>query len=802
MKYFFFISLAVLLHSNLRGQDRLIRGEVRLAGIKSANVNVYSEGTTIGTSTNSEGSYSLSIPQNTETLTFSFLGYETRSEEIDVRNVINVNLAEDANTLDQIIVRGFPGFTAKSRKRQESVQSIPESIVIYNSDEITRSGIESIPDFIEKIPNASFTSSQNIGTHALTVRGISQIRNGEAPVAIVIDGINVSTPNGIDMELFDIEQMELVKGPQGALYGRNAIGGALNITTKRPTDEFNHFVKLGYGNGNSYRALMGSSGPIVKEKLLYRVGTAYKNSDGLITNTFTDKKVDFYEDISVRGQLLLNISDHFNADIIGNYSDTQGGATYNVRGCDPLLNSIGGCHSNVGQLSPNNTSLDPISDEPGISNRAVSDLSLRINYGLPFAKLTSLTAFSQVDSDFSGDFDFSPLREIIQEQRLNTNSISQEIRLTSNISDKFNWIVGGFYQTVDREINTIGSLSSAGFFAGILGLPGTAPTEQEILFPIVNEDNTSSNETTAFFGQASYTLKDKTEFSLGLRYDRDIREQTDLTSGLKRKHTFNEWQPKFNLSHAFTEDFFVFASYGRGYRSGGFNSTATVRYPVLYDAEKTNNYEIGIKSSFLDNRLVANLSAFQIDFMETQIFLIELDGGGVVIANLGETRNTGIELDLKYRPIENLDIYAAIGVINPEIIDNGTDIPDSLNFALNFEKNFVPQVNLNSTLIAVQYTLPFNEFDIWLRAEHEHRGKLYWHPSNLNPQSSKEFVNLSANYTNPGNVEWSIRFFVDNLLNTDYTGEFLASEFSNPLFGDLRWPGQPTTYGIDLSFKF
>lgn len=799
---FFSLSLFVFSFSTY-SQDITLSGSVTAEGTPAIGVNVYIEGAAIGTSTNIEGNFTLIVPKASESVSFSLIGYKSQVISIGANRHFKIDLIEDAELLDAIIIRGFPTVTTLARKRQENVQKIPESLVVLNAQEIEDAGISGIPDFINTIPNASFTSSQNIGTHALTVRGISQLRLAEAPVAIVIDGINAPNPGMIDQEMFDIEQMELVKGPQGALYGRNAIGGALNILTRKPTNQHNGFVKLGYGNGNTYKANASSSGPIISDKLLYRISGGYKNSDGLITNDFTGKEVDFYEDLSARGQLYLNISDNFSADIIGNYSNTEGGAAYNVRGCDPLLQSIGACTINADPLDIDDMSLNPIGDEPGFSDRTVSDLSLRMRVGLPFGTLTSSTALSSLEYNFNGDLDFSPLRELFQNQHLESSSFSQEIRLSSNSGSNFNWIVGGFYQNVNREVNSAGQVSSAGIFVNIIGLPPT-DLENEILYPIIANDEENSNETLAFFGQASYLINNKTEITFGLRFDRDTRFQDDLIGMVARDETFTEWQPKLNISHRFNRNIFAFASYSRGYRSGGYNFPSVIRYPELYEAETTDNYEIGIKTNSPNDRLVANLSAFIIDYDETQTSVVELDGGGAVIINLGNTRNIGAELDIRYRATKNLDIFASAGFIDPKITKNGADIPDSLSNTLNFEGNFTPMINLNSSFLALQYNIPLSKSNsLKLRAEHEHRGPLYWNASNINKQSSREFVNARATFTHTkGRQKWALTLFVNNLLDTDYSQEFTAREFASPLFGDLRWPGQPINYGANISYRF
>ncbi|MEL7005302.1 MAG: TonB-dependent receptor, partial [Bacteroidota bacterium] len=207
-------------------------------------------------------------------------------------------------------------------------------------------------------------------------------------------------------------------------------------------------------------------------------------------------------------------------------------------------------------------------------------------------------------------------------------------------------------------------------------------------------------------------------------------------------------------------------------------------------------FRIGFQSYFI--------SAFLIDFNETQISLVELDGGGAVIVNLGKTRNIGAELDVKYRASNNLEFFGGIGLIDPKIIENGTDIPDSLGASFDFEDNYTPQVNLNNSFVAAQYTVDFNtQNKLQVRAEHEHRGPLYWHPSNINRQSSRHFVNLRANFIRTsGTRSWILSAYVNNLFSEDYTQEYVAEEFSSPLFGDLRWPGTPAMYGVNVTYRF
>ncbi len=672
MRKILVITLFVLISTiTVLGQDKKISGQVtEQSGAGFPGVYVIIEGTSIGVTTNADGFYQILIPKETENINFSYIGYKTQTIEVVNNTEINELMEEDELMVKSVKVQGFATATTLARRRIESLQTTPEPIVAMTSVEIEDAGIGSIPDFIANVPNASFTSTQNIGTNVLTVRGITLLRNAEAPIAIIIDGVNVPNPSAIDQDMFDIEQIELVKGPQGALYGRNAIAGALNITTKKPTNRYSHFFKASYANGNTYNATIGSSGAIIKNKLLYRIGASTKNSDGLIENDFLKKKVDFYDNKSVRAQLIFNAGKNFSADIVSNYNKTYGGAIYYAIGNHPLLEMLGGNNGVTEPLSASDTHVKPTSDELGESNRTTADASLRLNFSLPFARLTTTTAYSQINWDFHGDIDFSPLREATQTGEQLSDAMSQEIRLTSNTDKKFSWVAGTNYQIATRKKDEYIYLSSAGFFAPVYGFPQT-DMENETLYTLTHTDEENINTTLAFFGQASYKIAGKTEIAVGLRYDSDKREQTNLLDNTTREHTFNQIQPKVNLSHKFGANVFTFISYSKGYRSGGFNNPSTVRYPVLYDAEYTDNYELGIKTNWINNRIIANVGVFFIDFKNTQTYFFELETGGPVIVNLGKTQNTGAEAEFKFRITKNLDIYASGGIMNPVITDMG-----------------------------------------------------------------------------------------------------------------------------------
>ena len=279
-----------------------ISGSVTSSSEALLGVSVVDKGTTNGTTTDIDGNYAITVAPNS-ILVFSYLGYKTKEVPVSGNTIIDVSLSEDASQLDEVTIKGFTGVIGQARRRAESIQSIPESVVTYTAKEIETKGITNIQSFSDQIPNVNFTTSQNIGNNFITVRGISHIRNGESPIAFVIDGVTLPDANLINQELFDVALIEVVKGPQGALYGKNAIAGAINIVTNQPTNVFKNKVNIGYSSGNLLKAQFSSNGPLIEDKLFYRVSGSYKKGDGFIDNETLNKPVDFIEDLTLRAQI-------------------------------------------------------------------------------------------------------------------------------------------------------------------------------------------------------------------------------------------------------------------------------------------------------------------------------------------------------------------------------------------------------------------------------------------------------------------------------------------------------------------
>ena len=302
-----------------------------------------------------------------------------------------------------------------ARKRDESIVDIPAAMTVFTADGIEEAGIGTPHDFINLTPNMTIIQSQNPGTTFVTIRGISQARNSEMSVAVMVDGVLLSNPAQFNQELFDIEQIEILKGPQGALYGRNAIGGAVTITTKQPSDELEGKVSVGYDSGPGYRIQGALSGPVgSSDTLKFRGSVSYKDTDGFLDNATLNTEADPYEDFSGRIKLLWQPNEQFTADARFSASLIDTTALYFV-----INKDLAGTLSNLGLApipagSPNEdnsnfTGLPILSDNLGNGEKDMYNASLKLDYEADIGTFTSITAWDETEEILTGDqFDFRP----------------------------------------------------------------------------------------------------------------------------------------------------------------------------------------------------------------------------------------------------------------------------------------------------------------------------------------------------------------------------------------------------------
>lgn len=790
MKNLFIVCL-LLGSTFLTAQSTLLTGNVTdINGEPLIGATVLEKDTGNGTVSDYNGNYQLSVSSDAIVIV-SYTGFNTQELQIGSTGRLDFIMNENAEIIDEVVVTGFSGIVGRARKRVESIQNIPESVVALNSDGIEKAGISNVSDFAELVPNMKLSETQSIGVNFLVVRGIPQIRNADAPVAFVVDGVTIPDPALLNQELFDLALIEAVKGPQGALYGKNAIGGAINIYSKEPTNDSKNNVQLGFGNGGHYSGQLVSSGALSKDKAYYRLSGKYQNFDGLLTNTFLDKTVDFRKDVNVRGQVILTPTSKLKATATLQHMNTDAGATY--YSIDPASIGSGGATFLAG-IDPNITDDNSVIHQDVFGNSDLKNLfgSVNLNYNLGKTKLQSITSYNKVDRNLTGDLDFTEeafdgfvdVFGLDQGERNNTKSFNQELRLSSNNSgSKLDWSAGGFFQNVEREF----------YQSDITFSDDWAVTDYTVNF-----------NTIAFFGFLDYKITDKLVAAFGARFDIDNYKQEDrlpilfgAPEATINKRDDSVFQPKFSLSYQAAENVLMFYNYGLGYRAGGFNAQTTELFDGDYEKEISDNFEVGAKTSFWDNRLLLNGSVFYSSFKNRQQFIYDLDN--FVPGNFNYDKSTifGFELDSKVRISKYLDVLLSYGFVDSKIDVGGATGGESgtardLNVFNGKFTSFIPQTNFNLGL-ASSFDVSDNA-TLDLNVNVNGTGKIYWYDSNDEGTFSDAYQLINARATLNMN-KLSISLWGKNITNQKY---YLEVDPGNG-FG---WRGRPATFGATVGYDF
>lgn len=757
------------------------------------------ENTTNGSVTSPEGVFFLTLTNNDSQIKISSIGFASQTIAVS-NNFISITLIEDVTTLGGIEIKGFPSVTGRARIRVKSIQSLPETTVAMTSETMDQMGIRNLEDFTTQVSNVTFNQAQQPGVNFMTVRGISQIRNGESPVAVVIDGMTLPDATIMNMSLYDVEMMELVKGPQGTLYGKNAIAGAVNIVTKEPSNEMRNKVTVSAGNGGMYGGQISSSGALSKDKLYYGIAAKYENFDGLINNTTLNKKVDNSTEYNFRGKLKWDPSSNLSLTYIQDNFNVDAGANYYVTVPD-IFNPVNG------PLQADDFSTYPNGDVEGESELSNSLSSLKVEFFKTNFRLQSVTSYNATKRYLLGENDYSQYAFSFVEQTSNSNTFSQEFRLISNDSkeDKLSYSLGMLFQNSDRYLNTTTYLNNTYYQGGFVD----ASAANAVYDPVglIGNDDDNTITTFAVFAFLDYKLSSKLTLSAGLRFDKDkLINESRILGETKLETDISAIQPKVSISYEASKDVLVYTNYGRGYRSGGFNSAPTVKFDKEYKEEFTNNYELGIKTSFLNNRIIFNNAFYLIEFQNQQQYtFIPLASAILGIYNFEEATLKGFESEIKFRATNSLDFFAAIGINDGEIkkgtyneLTNAAAFDYTTSQTIDLAGNTSPFTSKSTFQIGANLNTDLSDnTNLNVSLNVENRGELYWDALETYVQDPYTLVNskVSLQFKDFGLAIWA-----RNITDTDYNQEFFpTAEFG---FNNLRFPNTPRTFGVDLSYQF
>lgn len=693
--------------------------------------------------------------------------------------------SDGVDALDEILVT--------ARRRSESALESPLAVTAFNAQMIEDAGIARVEDFIALTPNVTIATSQGIGTSFLSIRGITQVRNGESPVATVVDGVLQFSALQFRRELFDVDSIEVVKGPQGAIYGRNATGGAIIINTKRPTNEKYGYVQLGAGNGDEFSVQGSFGGPIVEDRWYGQVSANILNRDGYLDNITRGEKADRFEDTTVRGRLIYEPSDSFSADFRAAISQHRGrGIGFQFQGINIAADGItgSGFGTDTGPVDANN--VLPVRDNNiDTGERDMLDFTVKLDWETSLGSLVSTSSFTDIEE--WGDSDQFPYTNARSSAALfgfdgtqtgffELSAFTQEIRLSSSTDSNVQWEVGAYYLDWDRFVSLSTGTDTGQGIIRLERQPTTDASNPTTSF--LADDN--SNSAWAVFGSVDFQLTEQLDLLLALRYDEEDREQNVSplqfpagVPGARNTTSFDKLQPKITFRYQPNDDMNIYATWGEGFRSGQFNQNGIsavaagaglVGVTDLVSQEESESIELGFKGRFADNRLRLNAAVFSTDVENQQFFSFIGAISAQILTSIPQVSLSGAEIDVVFQATDKLSVFAAYGFTNSEIDAYPTD-PTTIG-------NDAPYIAENTANVGFQYRAPISDnLELFARADYERRGEQFWDVNNSTARDALDFVNARIGIEGIDG-KWSVTGSVYNLTDEIYNSEWVAGGFS------------------------
>ncbi|MBW4507968.1 MAG: TonB-dependent receptor [Scytonematopsis contorta HA4267-MV1] len=658
--------------------------------------------------------------------------------------------------------------TVTAEKFEENVKDVPISITVIPKQQLEDSQINTIEGIARNTPNFIFlpNSSRNFSLYSIRGLGNNNVVNRDS-VGFYIDDVPYDNGAFLDLNLADLERVEVLRGPQSTLYGRNTQSGVVNIISRQPTNSPEIRGAASYGNYNNLNLQLSLSDAIIPDKILFRLSGAYARREGFFENTFLNENVGDQSSGTVRGQFLWKPSQDWTVSLIGSYTG---------------LNNDGDIIIPLSQQDSYKTTNDHI----GFSQSNSDSQALKIIHDNAGFTLTSITArrYSQNNSSTDADGTSNDLFRVFGES--NSTIWSQEIRLQSpNPDGKFRWLFGGYYESRDFKDSGGLQLSDAG--AAIFGLPsaGSNISPAEL-----------SQTTYAAFGQVDYRPIDPLTLTLGLRYESsssrmDRRRIFQDVSGfsLPLGDPFNNIKtsddiviPRFALQYRFNPNLTAYGSITRGYKPSGLNYRTDSQNDLIFKQETSWNYELGLKSSWFDDRLAVNLAGFihKVDDYQVSVFSDSLLSN--TITNAGVDIH-GLELEVRATPVKGLDLVAGLGYTNAEFSNFQAG-------GVNYNGNKLPYVPDFTYNLAAQYRSPGGFLG---RVELLGLGSYTFDEANKFKQKSFALVNTRVGYEGK---KYGVYLFANNIFDTKYLTN--ALEFGQA-FG---YYGDRATYGVQVKVNF
>lgn len=707
--------------------------------------------------------------------------------------------------------------TVTAQHREETLQEVPVAVSAVQGTSITADGVRAMGDITTFIPNASAKNPDGDGRPRWYIRGLGTGDTGAAtvyPVGIYADDVYLNAPVAGGGPLFDLERIEVLRGPQGTLYGKNTTAGAVNVISKKPTFDTDGFGTIGFGSKNE-RILNGAlGGTLVDERLAGRVSLYSEERDGFTHNLTNDQTYGDVNKKAVRVQFLAKLNPDLEAlwKIHGRQFKGDGSS-----GSLPL-----GTYYNVGYQRPEGRRIELNVDEH--SRLDHDGTSLTLNWDIGDYRLTSITAYDYIRQQSLTDADYTPYEVNGASDTDNRyDQYSQEFRLASPQQETLRWMLGTHYfhetlDSTDRRFVTPGPT------------PNGTGSNQIGTVDLSSLDYTHKTDSYALFGNLAYDLTDNFTVTGGLRWttekksiDLDLAQLTRTTANgplvplgaagsngnRDESKRWDAWTYDLTPEYRINDNLRVFFRYAHGFRSGGFNTglSSNLAQLTTVDPEQLDAYELGLKSEWLDHRLTVNANLFYYDYQDIQVNLLTVNSGVLTTAltNGAKGKVKGAELEIEGQPTDNLHLRAAVSFLDTEYTDFKNVNPTTGQVTADYSGNRFVRSPRNVVSLGADYTIPLEVGGkLVAGADVSFRDREYFlanRQSNAEPTLSQPHYTLANSrltWFSP-DEKLSVTGFVNNLTDRRYQ---VHGRPNGPQGQYVLTYGDPRTVGISVTSRF
>lgn len=765
--------------------------------------------------------------------------YVTRFKHIIVPATAVACMMTQAQESVSTTFLGMEEVIVTATKRAESKQDIPLAISVLGSDEITNSSSNNIKDIVGLIPNMTFEAGNNSATADISIRGIyNQVQAGaigyESGLSVYVDGVSTGNQFNANQNLGEIERVEVLRGPQGTLFGKNSIAGAINIITKKPTNEFAGRASIELGD-RSLQHFQGNLNIPLSDDLSLRISMGDRSKDGFVDN-ITLGEEDYagaIDETSGRIQIRWTPGDNTTIDIASDYLE--------VDLIDYVYEYIEGSEQFINPMTMTAMSFDGVkyTQFNGFDNttsKELSGTSLSIEHTFDNGfTLTSLTGMRDDEMTFNVDVDGGAMTFFDGITSMTSEQITQELRVASPTGGAYDFVAGLYYFDSEQHSSldlTIGPMMGMGLdaqvFANDPGFVGGYTAGQHMQV---------DTQSVAAFAHANYYISDDLTAFMGLRYTDETKEYTAFPcvtdsprpypclamtqfTGVSKitkaadELTTSEPSWTVGLRRNLAEDSMLYGSVSRGIKTAAFNTgysqdpaSLLATGSLVADAEFVTSYEIGYKSRLMDGRIEINLAAFYMDYEDMQSSTTDMTGPTPVVqlSNAAAATSQGFEVELRAMPTERLLIIAGLGVVDATY-DEYTDVMDNkVGTTVDASGNNIPLAADVTFNAAAQHTLPLAGGTLTSRIDGSYIDNRYAVSGVINSDDelldSQMLFNARIGYRlNDSNTSFSI--WVKNLTDDD---SFTYKNYGGQTFGAPGIHGMyihPRSYGASVDYSF